>query len=94
MFLQERKVLEIELLLKILCAGGNDHPLAGKDRRNKIGEGLAGSRSGLDDQVPPVRERLLDCLGHFELAGAEFVVGVPFREETLPAEELTRSQRA
>ena len=66
--LQKRNVLEEELFLQILGAGGNDDALAGEHRGNQVGQRLAGAGAGLDDQVPLVGERGFDGLRHLELA--------------------------
>ena len=66
--LEERDVLEEELLLQVLGAGGDDDALAGEQRRHQVGERLAGARAGLDDQVALVGERGFDGLGHLHLA--------------------------
>ena len=42
---------------------------------DQTGEGFAGA--GFDDEVFTVGESGLDGLGHFELAGAVLVIGVP-----------------
>ena len=55
--LEERNVLEEELLLKILGAGGNHDALAGKNRGNQIRQRLAGAGAGFDDQVLLFGER-------------------------------------
>ena len=88
MLLQERNVLEEELLLQIFCAGGNHDALAGEDRGDKIGERFAGACAGFDDQMLLFAERGFDGFGHFQLACAEFVVGMPFRKQSLAAKEL------
>ncbi len=62
--------------------------LAGKDRGNQVGERFACAGAGLDNQVLLFGERALDRLGHLQLAVAEFVVGVPLREQTLFSKEL------
>ena len=90
--LEERDVLEEELLLEIFRAGGDDDALAGEDRGDEIGERLAGSRAGFDDQVAFIAKRGFDGFGHFELAGAEFIVGVPLGKESFAAEELANSE--
>ena len=77
MLFEERNVLEEELLLEVFGAGGDDHALAGENRGDQIGERFAGACAGLDDQVLLVGERGFDGLGHFELAGAILVVGMP-----------------
>ncbi len=90
---KEGNVLEEELLLKILGAGGDDHALAGKNRGDQIGQRLAGAGASLDDQVLFIGERGLDGFGHFELAVAIFVVGMPFGQQSPLAEELTDCER-
>src|SRR5207302_10041774 len=52
MLLQERNVLEVELLLQVLGASGDDDALAAANDRKKISQGFARARSGLYDQVP------------------------------------------
>ncbi len=39
----------------------------------QVGEGLAGTGAGLDDEMAALSESALDGLGHFELPGAVFV---------------------
>ena len=81
MFLEERNVLEEELFLEILGAGGDDHALAREDRGNQVGERLAGAGARLDDQVAAFGERRLDGLGHLELPGTELERRVAAREQ-------------
>ena len=78
--LEKRNVFEEELLLQILGAGGDHDALARQERRNQIGERLAGAGAGLDNQVPFIAKGRLHRLGHVHLAGAVFVVWMPFRE--------------
>ena len=72
--LEERDVLERELLLQILGAGGDDDALAGFAREaqggQQVGQGLARAGAGFHDKVAAVFEGLLDGLGHGDLAGA------------------------
>ena len=49
--LQERNVLIEELLLQILGAGGDDDALADCESPEQIGQRLAGTGAGFDDQV-------------------------------------------
>ena len=83
--LQERDVLEEELLLQVLGAGGDHDALAGEQRRHQVGERLAGARAGFDDQVALVGQGRFHGLGHLHLAGPEFVIGMPLGER--PAAE-------
>ena len=70
---EEGDVLEEELLLQILGAGGDDDALlalAGEAQRGQqIGEGLAGAGAGFDDEVALVREGAFDGSRHLVLAG-------------------------
>ena len=93
MFLQERNVLEEELLLQVLGAGGNDDALAGEDGGDQIGERFAGAGAGFDDQMLAVGERGFDGLGHFELAGAVFVIRMPLGKRSMAGEELAHAGR-
>ena len=68
MLLEEGNVLEEELLLQVLGAGGDHDALAGKQRGHQVGERLAGARAGLDDQVALIGERRFHGLGHLHLA--------------------------
>ena len=91
MLLQERDVLEEELLLQVLGAGGDHDALAGEQRGDQVGERLAGAGAGLDDQVALIGERRFHGLRHFHLAGAELVVRMPLGERAVPREELARA---
>jgi len=39
--------------------------------------------AGLDDEVFAIGERAFDSLGHFELAGAVLVIGMPLGESAV-----------
>ena len=91
MLLQERNVLEEELLLQVLGARGDHDALAGEQRGNQVGQRFAGARAGLDDQVALVGQRRFDGLGHFHLSRTELVIGVPLGERAVPREELARA---
>jgi hypothetical protein len=67
---QERDVLEVDLLLQVLGAGGHDHAMAAQDGRGEIGQGLAraGARFGEEDAAPP--EHPGDGRGHVALPGS------------------------
>src|SRR5205823_6143283 len=69
--LKERNVLEIELFLKGLGAGGDDDTLTREERRDQVGERLAGARARFDDQVAPIGDGFFDRLRHLDLTGAE-----------------------
>ena len=89
---QERNVLEEELFLQILGAGGNHHALAGENRRDQIRQRLAGAGAGFDNQVLLFGQRGFDGFGHGELPGAKFVVRVPFGKQSLTAKELAHGE--
>ena len=48
--LQHRQVLEVDLLLQVLGAGGHQHALAAEDGGDEIGERLAGASAGFGKQ--------------------------------------------
>jgi hypothetical protein len=72
-FLQRGKVLEENLLLKVLGAGGDEHTLAAQDGGNQVGERLSGAGTGLGQQRPAVLDDGRDRLGHPALALARLV---------------------
>jgi len=83
--LQERDVLEKELFLQGLGAGGDDDAFPRHQRGNQVRERLAGAGAGLDDQVPPIGDGAFDAFRHLHLPGPELIGRVPFRESaTLP----------
>ena len=71
---QRRDVLEVDLLLEILGAGGDEHALAAQDGGHEIGERLAGAGPGLGEQDAAAREHLRHRGGHFDLPGARLEV--------------------
>ena len=54
-----------ELVLQGLGAGGDDDLAAGQQRRHEVGEGFAGTRAGLDDQLLATLDGTGNRLGHF-----------------------------
>ena len=92
MLLQERNVLEEELLLQVLGAGGDDDALAGEDGGDEIGERFAGAGAGFDDQVLAIRERGFDGFRHFELAGAVLVIRMPLGKRAVAGKELAHAR--
>jgi hypothetical protein len=88
MLLKERNVLEEELLLQVLGAGGNHDALAGEDRGNQVSQRLAGARAGFHDQMFAVGQRRFHRFGHGQLAGTIFVIRVPLGKRAVPREEL------
>ena len=66
----------------------DDDPLARPNHRHQIGQGFSRARTGFNDQVPPLFQRLLDCLGHLKLSAAEFIRGMRAREHSARSKEL------
>jgi hypothetical protein len=57
-----RHVLRQELLLQRLRRRGDDHPLAGDERRDEIRQALPCPRTGLGDEVVAALERIRHCV--------------------------------
>ncbi len=89
---EEGHVLEEELLLQVLGAGGDDDALVAlareAERGQQVGEGLAGAGAGLDDEVAFVGEGLLDGAGHLILTLAVLEGERGAREHAAGGEEL------
>ncbi len=91
---EKGQIAEEELLLQILCAGRDDDPLPHPKSRQQVGERLAGTGTGLDDEVSVLRERAFDRSRHLELAAAKLVGQARAREHSSGGEELIeRRQR-
>ena len=76
--LEKRNIFVEELFLQVFGAGRNDHPFAGANYRQQIGERFASTGAGLDDQVAFLFERLFHRLGHLQLPASKFVGRVRF----------------
>ena len=74
--------------MQILGAGGDDDTLAGANDRQQVGQRLAGSSTGFDDQMAFFRQRLFYGLRHLQLSAAEFVGRVGLREQAAGREEV------
>ena len=95
---EEGDILEEELLLEVLGARGNDHPLLPVQGQaqggQEIGQRLAGPGTRFDDEVALVGEGLLDGLGHLVLPFAMLVgergagENAAWREEVVEAGQL------
>src|SRR5687768_3035550 len=72
---QNAQVLEINLLLEIFRAGGDQDTLPAEDRWSEIRERLAGSSAGLDEQHAAVFQRVGDRFGHLPLGRPAFERG-------------------
>ena len=88
---EERHIAEKELVLECLGAGGNNDALTGAERGQQIGEGFAGARAGLDDEMTALGKGALDCFSHFELAGTVFERKRRAGEDSAGREELVES---
>ena len=66
----QRQVLVEQLVLQRARAGGDEHALAGQQRRHQVGEGLAGAGAGLDHERRAVFERQRHAPGHRQLRTA------------------------
>ena len=71
---QRRDVLEEDLLLQVLRAGGDQHALAAEDGGNEIGERLAGAGAGFGEEHAALLEDARDGGRHLDLAGARLEV--------------------
>ena len=85
---EKRDILMEKLFLKILGSGGNDDSLAGTNDGHQVGQRLARSSAGFDDQVTLFFQRLLDSLRHLQLPAAKFVGGMGARKHSARSEEL------
>src|SRR5437016_2550638 len=81
----ERKIALIELILERLRTGGDDDLAAREQRRNEIGERLAGSGSGFSDQLAPGVDGMCDRFGHGQLLWARAISGKFLGERTVLA---------
>ena len=72
---EEREVLGGELVLQRLGRRCDDHTGVGLDRRDEVGEGLAGAGARLHHQVSAVGDRRRDQVGHLLLADTLLGVG-------------------
>lgn len=95
--LEKRDILEEQLLLQILCSSGDDDPVASGPSQaqggQQICQGLAGACPGLDDQVPLVRERLLNGLCHLILSLAVLERQSRARQQTAWREKLMQGRQ-
>jgi hypothetical protein len=75
MFDEEREVLGGELVLERLGGGGDHRASTRDDRRNEVGEGLAGPGARLDDEMSTIGDGTRHGLRHLDLPGARFAGG-------------------
>src|ERR1022692_1072964 len=85
---QKRNIFEEELFLQGLGAGRNDDAFARTDYRQQVGQRLASTGAGFDDQVAALLQRLLHRLRHLKLPAAEFVRRMSTCQHATRAEEL------
>ena len=93
MLLQERHVLEEELLLQGFRPSRDDDALARANDRQQIRQRLAGTGAGFDDQVSPFLQRELDRLGHLQLSATKFVSRMRARQHAIRPEELVERRQ-
>ena len=95
--LKKRHVLEVELLLQVLRAGRENHPLLplpGKPQRGQqISQCFARSRARLDDQVPLIVQRTFDRSCHLVLPLAVLKRQRRLRKYSLRREELMQRRQ-
>jgi len=84
---EERDLVIPDLVLQVLGAGRDDHTASGGQRRDEVGQGLAGPRGCLDHQPSAVLERAVHAVGHLRLPGAEAVGGVSLFQPAAGGEE-------
>jgi hypothetical protein len=88
--LKKRNVLLHKLFLQVLCTGRDHDTLfrveGGRDSRDQVGESLAGSCAGLDDEMLLLLESGGDRRRHFKLSGAILIVRVEPRDEAVLSE--------
>ncbi len=71
--LKKRHVAKEKLILQGLGSRGNNHALPGAQSRQQVGQGFAGARARLDNQMPALPEGALHSLGHLVLPRSVFV---------------------
>ena len=72
---QRGNVLEIDLLLQVLRAGGHEDALAAQDGGDEIGERLACAGARLGEEDAAVLEDPRDRRGHLHLPRARLEIG-------------------
>ncbi len=71
--LQERHILEKQLLLQVLRARRNNHPLPAAQCRQQVGQRLTGPRPRLHNQVLALGQRTFHRLRHLQLSLTELI---------------------
>ena len=90
---EKRHVAKEELVLQSLCACGDDDALAGAQGGQQVGQCLAGTGAGFDDEMATFSKRALYGLGHLELAGAVFVGERRTGEDAAGRKELVEGRQ-
>ena len=83
----QREVALEQLVLQRLGPGGDDHLAAVEQRRDEVGEGLAGAGARFGDQPAALADRVRHRLRHRELLLAEAEAGQGTRERSAVAED-------
>jgi hypothetical protein len=68
--LEDRQILEEDLLLQILGARGDKHSLTAENRGHEVGERFSRARAGLGEQHAAIGEDHCHGVRHLELPGA------------------------
>ena len=90
-FAQNRQVLEIDLFLKVLRAGGNQDALPAEDGGNEVGERLAGAGAGFREQDAAVVEDSATASAISRCACTRLEAGQRARERAVRRERLRRT---
>ncbi len=65
---QKRKIFRVDLLLKVLGAGGHEDAMSAQNGRHQIGERLSGSRTGFGEQHATPIENIGNSRRHLTLS--------------------------
>jgi hypothetical protein len=88
-------VLEVDLLLEILGAGGDQHALPAEDRRHEVGERLAGAGARFREQHAAVLERVGHGAGHRPLPRARLeLIDRPCERSIVGERRVDRARQA
>ena len=84
---QRGNVLEVDLFLQVLGAGGDQHAFAAEDGGHEVGERLAGAGARFGEQDAAVLEDARHGRRHLDLSGARLEVGHRQRERAAGGED-------
>ncbi len=89
----DRQVLVDDLFLEVLRAGRDEHAPPAQQRRNQIGERLAGSGPGLDEQDGFRLDGVGDRVGHLALGGTRLEARHRSTKRTVRREGRSHARR-